>query len=28
MTENAYVEDSNGVVRLRACLLTPLVPVQ
>lgn len=25
---NAYFEDSNGVVRLRACLLTPLVPVQ
>jgi len=25
---NAYFEDSNGVVRLRACLLTPIVPVQ
>ena len=25
---NAYFADSNGVVRLRACLLTPLVPVQ
>jgi hypothetical protein len=25
---NAYFADSNGVVRLRACLLTPVVPVQ
>jgi probable HAF family extracellular repeat protein len=25
---NAYVEDADGVVHLRACLLTPIVPVQ
>jgi len=25
---NAYIEDRNGVVHLRACLLTPVAPVQ
>jgi len=25
---NAYVLDSDGVAHLRACLLTPIVPVQ
>ena len=25
---NAYIEDSDGVVHTRACLLTPIAPVQ
>ena len=25
---NAYIEDGNGVVHLRACLLTPIAPAQ